>query len=73
MKKMLIKLCGVEIYRGNFAPLSVSSIDPMGEEQELFTLNPDAARIQGEELVMMIEALTKHGAVRVHPNSIKEF
>ena len=72
-KQMLIKLCGVQIYRGNFSPISVSVVDGLGEEHSLFDFNPDAVRIQGEELVLLIEELTRKGALRIHPSSVQEF
>ncbi len=72
-KEMLIRLCGVQIYRGNFSPLSVHVVDSLGEERSLFDFNPDAVRIQGEELVRLVEELTKNGAMRIHPNAVEEF
>jgi len=72
-KEMLIRLCGVQIYRGGFSPLSVSVVDAFGEENSLFEINPDAVRIQGEELVRLVEELTRNGAMRIHPDAVKEF
>ncbi len=72
-KQMLIRMCGVEMYRGNFASLSIHIVDSFGEEKPLFAFNPDAVRIQGEELVRLVEELTKNGAMRIHPNAIEEF
>lgn len=69
---MLIKLCGVEIYRGNLAPLSVDILDQKGETP-LFGFNPEAVQIQGEDLVRLIEEMSRNGAIRIHPRSIKEF
>ena len=61
------------MYRGNFAALSVHIVDSFGEERPLFDFNPDAVRIQGEELVRLVEELTRNGAMRIHPNSVQEF
>ncbi len=72
-KEMLIRLCGVQIYRGNFSSLSVHVVDGFGEEHSLFDFNPDAVRIQGEELVLLVEELTRNGAMRIHPSAVKEF
>lgn len=72
-KQMLIRLCGVQIYRGNFSPISVHVVDSLGEEHSLFDFNPDAVRVQGEELVRLIEELTRNGGLRIHPKAVKEF
>ena len=71
-KQMLVRLCGVQIYRGNFSPISVSVIDHNGEE-DLFNFNPNAVQVQGEDLVRMIEEMSRNGALRIHPSSIQEF
>ena len=71
-RQMLIKLCGVEIYRGNFVPISVQVVDHAGETT-LFDFNPEAVNIQGEDLVTLIEELSRNGALRIHPRSIQEF
>ena len=71
-KEMVVRLCGVQIYRGNFAPISVSVSDHNGEE-ELFNFNPNAVQVKGEDLVKMIEEMSRNGALRIHPNSVQEF
>jgi len=71
-KQMMIKLCGVKIYQGNFAPISVQVVDHNGETS-LFDFNPRAVDIQGEDLVTMIEEMSRNGALRIHPRSVQEF
>ena len=67
-KQMLIRLHGVQIYRGDFVPISVDIVDHNGEIP-LFNFNPDALKVGGEGLVNLIEEMS----LRIHPRSVKEF
>jgi hypothetical protein len=71
-KQMLIRLHGVQIYRGEFVPISVDIVDHNGEVP-LFNFNPEGIKVGGEDLVNLIEEMSRNGVLRIHPKSIKEF
>ena len=72
-KQMRITLCGVQIYQGNLSPFSVGVVGEDGKETTLFSFNPDAVQVRGEEIVRLIEENSKRGTLRVHPSAVKEF